>query len=214
MILQPPLPLSNSEASLSTLPGAKPWQTPAFPLTPNYRRNLTKWWPVRGVLESSHTCLPLQAGRLASRGYSRPGSSRLQARTPIPPAKVKAPEPENPASMEETDPPVTPTADMAQFGQLLADRQEQLLKAWMAQQQEAQSALIRDLSKAWGPKGGGTPPSPAKTPMPQLTKLTTDDDVEAYLEVFERVAEMVQWPREQWAYMLSLYLTAGSQGLN
>lgn len=40
-----------------------------------------------------------------------------------------------------------------------------------------------------------------------LTNMGPSDDVEAFLEAFERAAEAAGWPKEQWAYMVGLYLS-------
>lgn len=42
-----------------------------------------------------------------------------------------------------------------------------------------------------------------RSPHEILTKLTRDDDVEAYLEVFKRTVQREQWPREEWGGILA-----------
>lgn len=44
-----------------------------------------------------------------------------------------------------------------------------------------------------------------------MTKMTTEDDPEAYLYTFERMAVMAGWSRYQWTTILALYLTGPIQ---
>ena len=46
---------------------------------------------------------------------------------------------------------------------------------------------------------------------PKLTKLTEEDDVEAYLTTFEQMMAMFGVERTRWAYMLAPQLTGRAQ---
>ncbi|XP_041446986.1 uncharacterized protein LOC121403156 [Xenopus laevis] len=48
-------------------------------------------------------------------------------------------------------------------------------------------------------------------PSLKLTKLSETDDIEAYLTVFERVAQASQWPENQWVIHLAPFLTSKAQ---
>ncbi|KAK0154825.1 hypothetical protein N1851_002857 [Merluccius polli] len=52
---------------------------------------------------------------------------------------------------------------------------------------------------------------PTTAPTSRLTKLGPDDEVEAYLETFERVATQERWPEAQWAYIVTPFLTGPAQ---
>lgn len=55
--------------------------------------------------------------------------------------------------------------------------------------------------------GEGTP----RTPWSALAKMGPEDDVEAYLEAFERTAEAAGWPNDRWAAIVGSYLTGEAQ---
>ena len=67
--------------------------------------------------------------------------------------------------------------------------------------QEAMTQLGQHLTRP------DQPPEPSKV----LTKQSADDDIEAYLEVFERTAGRERWPRAQWAGILGPFLTGDAQ---
>ncbi len=54
-------------------------------------------------------------------------------------------------------------------------------------------------------------PDPRAQATQLLPKMTTHDDVENYLKMFEAIADREDWPREQWARVLASLLTGEPQ---
>lgn len=52
-------------------------------------------------------------------------------------------------------------------------------------------------------------PEPRTQAHQHLTKLSDQDDVEAYLHTFEVIATREAWERERWAQVLAPFLTGG-----
>ena len=52
--------------------------------------------------------------------------------------------------------------------------------------------------------------SKPRLPRPMLQKLTADDDIESYLQMFERVATQQNWPKDIWATQLARLLTGAA----
>lgn len=65
----------------------------------------------------------------------------------------------------------------------------------------------------WNSPGTNPPGSDGGMPPTYfgLSKLTPEDDVEAYLYSFEATATAVRWPHSQWVTILGLYLTGPAQ---
>lgn len=98
----------------------------------------------------------------------------------------------------------------------MAEHQAQLVCEMAHHNRDAQAAMMRDFHKAVVALSNpnptlSSPLSAGKTSWCPLTKLGPDDEIEAYLETFERTAEAAQWPRDQWAHILGPYLTGEAQ---
>lgn len=97
--------------------------------------------------------------------------------------------------------------DFTNFGQWLIEQQAELVQEMVGQQERGQAMLVRELTRVWKPAEGALGAGPlGRSPWPLLTKLGESDNIEAYLEVFERTAEAARWPSDQWAIILGPHL--------
>ena len=87
---------------------------------------------------------------------------------------------------------------------------------WMVQQQESQKEIVREMVEHYRPETpsvveglrtiesvAGAPATRAKIPKATLQKFAEGDDIDSYLEMFERVATQQEWPKETWATQLA-----------
>ena len=116
---------------------------------------------------------------------------------------------------EETDGGVSATTlveILRDQQRLMKDQQESQRQILMEiiEQQRAEMAKHRDQMTdilARAEAGAGKDTTKVSLPKPTLQKLSVDDDVEHFLEMFERTAKQRDWPKDVWAMQLAGLLT-------
>ena len=77
-------------------------------------------------------------------------------------------------------------------------------RTWIAQQQERQEKLMQAvMDRSSLPPSGEDGVRKAKPPKPTLQKLAPSDDIESFIDMFERVATQQGWPTDVWATQLA-----------
>ena len=116
---------------------------------------------------------------------------------------------------EESDGSV-PTATVRELlldqQRLMKDQQETQRQILMEiiEQQRVEMTKHRDEMKellARSEAGVGKDATKVSLPKPTLQKLSADDDIEHFLEMFERTAKQRRWPEDVWAMQLAGLLT-------
>ena len=85
------------------------------------------------------------------------------------------------------------------------ESQQRRQEEWMHLQQESQREMMERMREQQerGRVAAEEARRVAKLPKPMLQKFTEKDDVESYLDMFERVAAQQEWPKETWATQLA-----------
>ncbi|XP_042300689.1 uncharacterized protein LOC121918765 [Sceloporus undulatus] len=128
-----------------------------------------------------------------------------------------------------SDPRAGPRAKQEQLFHWLTEQQQILLQHLSSQQarfleqacraqRQAQEQLVTKLADLWRAQRLGSTEEQERALMGmkrlnplRLMKMGPQDDVEAFLNTFERVATAAQWPQEQWALILTPCLTGSAQ---
>ncbi|XP_051509646.1 uncharacterized protein LOC127415117 [Myxocyprinus asiaticus] len=92
--------------------------------------------------------------------------------------------------------------------ELRQDQDRRFVKLMHAQAEDRQA--IRSLLSQ-GASSAATPDTPTPLPPPALQKMRVADDPEAFLDLFERTAEIWGWPLGQWAARLIPLLSGEAQ---
>uniref|UniRef100_A0ABM5EZV5 CCHC-type domain-containing protein n=1 Tax=Pogona vitticeps TaxID=103695 RepID=A0ABM5EZV5_9SAUR len=102
-------------------------------------------------------------------------------------------------------PPPQPT-DAEKWMKRITEGQEALLKQ-LADQQRMLIEQIKTPPPSGTQEGSTQKQQIATRPPIKLQKMGPGDDPAAFLHTFERVATSAQWPKDQWALILTPYLT-------
>ncbi len=119
-----------------------------------------------------------------------------------------------------SSPTSSPFADVIQSLAGLHQEHHQALLDMREDQERRFCALVqkqqqdRELFRSWMDRevrAGGIPPAPALPPHMPLQKMGSQDDPEAFLDLFEKTAEACGWPQMNWPVRLIPLLSGEAQ---
>ncbi len=92
------------------------------------------------------------------------------------------------------------------------EAQQRRQELWMSSQQRSQEEMLDALRERQERERIAVEESRrrARLPKPTLQRFAEGDDVESYLDMFERVATQQEWPKETWAAQLAGLLSGNA----